>query len=177
MMYLFFKRFIPVLFVGVIIYLILFVAYVGVFQVTSFVIDQKAHEIRAYSSNDADYVQNVKTWVWANVKYVDSYTVEIKPPEITYLVRRGDCSENSLLIVRMLNDAGITARPIYGSTGPEMHESVEYVINETTYRIDEEEFPQFVKHGNGIQSVEYVYDVYWFIPWRGDTDIIKKYEY
>jgi hypothetical protein len=170
MIYTFIKRAIPVLFVGIIIYLLLFVAYIGVFQVSSFMIDQKSHEIWAYSYNDTDYIQNVKTWVVTNVKYINSYTIEIKPPEITYLIKQGDCSENSLLMARMLNDVGIAAYPIYGSTGLEMHESVEYILNGTISRIDEQELPYFVKRGNGIQAIEYIYDPFWFLNWNSSNN-------
>lgn len=168
MMYLFIKRFIPVLFIGIIIYLILFVSYVGVFQVTSFMIDQKAHEIREKSTDDVTFANNVRTWVWERVKPSDSQTNShmIQPPEISYLTGQGDCSERSLLMTRMLNYEGIKAHSIRGAVGPIGHQTVEYTVNGTTRIIDIEQFPTFTKSGDGIQSIEYVYDVYWFIPWR-----------
>jgi transglutaminase-like putative cysteine protease len=126
-------------------------------------IKQKALEIKESSSNDFSFANNIKVWVYKNIKYVDSESMEIKPPEITFLTKEGDCSEDSLLMAKMLNEGGIEAHPIYGSNGVDMHESVEYTVNGVTHRIDEKEIPNFIKHGDGIQSTEYIYNMYWFM--------------
>jgi len=166
MLYTFFKKMIPVIVIAIVIYLLIFLSYVGAIFASSQIIEQKTIEIKEYSPTNRDFVDNVKSWVYTNIKYEDSHTLEIMPPEITILTKRGDCSEYSLLITRMLNDGGIEAHPTYGSNGADMHESVEYTINNLTRRIDEVEVPNFVKHGNGIQSIEHVYDVYWFLDWK-----------
>jgi hypothetical protein len=163
MMYTFFKKMVPVIIVAIIIYFLIFVIYVGGMTTSSYLIKQKAFEIKENSSNDSSFANNIKLWVYKNIKYVDSDSMEIKPPEITFLTKEGDCSEYSLLVAKMLNEGGIEAHPIYGSNGVDMHESVEYTINGITHRIDEKETPNFIKHGDGIQSGEYIYNVYWFI--------------
>jgi hypothetical protein len=172
MIYLFFKKFLPVLALGIVIYLILFVIYVGVFQVTSFMIDRQAHELREISIDDIDFADNIRVWVWNHVTpdgkaYQGGYMIQ--PPEIAYLTGSGDCSERSLLMTRMLTDVGVQAHSIRGSVGEMGHQSVEYTVNGTTRIIDQDQFPTFRKDGDGIQSIEYVYDVYWFIPWRNAT--------
>jgi hypothetical protein len=180
MIYTFLKKIIPVFIVSMVIYSLIFVIYVGGMTTSSYLIKQKALEIKERSLNDHDFANNIKIWVYNNIKYIDSGTMEIKPPEITFLTKQGDCSEDSLLMAKMLNEGGIEAHPIYGSTGIERHESVEYTINGTTQRVDETEFPNFVKHGDGIQSIEYIYDVYWFMDWKtimGMNNPNKQWKY
>jgi hypothetical protein len=162
-MYTFLKKMIPIIIVAAIIYFLIFAIYVGSMTTSSYLIKQKALEIKDSSPNEFSFANNVKSWVYKNIEYVDSDSMEIKPPEITFLMKQGDCSEDSLLMAKMLNDGGIEAHPIYGSNGVDMHESVEYTINGVTHRIDEKEVPNFIKHGDGIQPAEYIYDMYWFV--------------
>lgn len=163
MVYTFLKKMIPVCLVAVIIYFLIFAIYAGSIMASSYFIKQKALEIKENSLNDFSFANNIKLWVYKNIKYVDSDSMEIKPPEITFLMKQGDCSEDSLLMAKMLNEGGVEAHSIYGSNGVDMHESVEYTINGVAYRIDETEVPNFIKHGDGIQSAEYIYNMYWFI--------------
>lgn len=163
-MYRFIKKFLPVLFICIGIYVLIFAIYTSSFFITSYMIKQQSLDIKEHSVGDMNYTKNVKLWVYKNVKYVSKPGSEISPPEITYMVREGDCTEYSLLMTRMLNDGGIDAHPIYGSSGTgSMHESVEYTIDGITRRIDSTELPTFKKHGDGLQSTEYVYDVFWFL--------------
>jgi hypothetical protein len=168
MLYTFLKKIIPIFIIFVTLYTLVFLVYIGGMRTTSYLIEQKALEIKERSINDYDFTNNVKVWVYKRVQTSPIYkgTPEIRPPEMAYLTGGGDCSERALLITRMLNDGGIEAHPIYGAVGPEEHESVEYLINRTTHRIDEKEFPNFVKHGDGIHPIEYIYDVYWFLDWK-----------
>jgi hypothetical protein len=169
MIYPFIKRALPILIIGLIIYIVLFVGYVGIFQATSMMIDRQAHEIKVQSTDDVDFANNVRVWVWGHVTPKPPYhedTNAIQPPEISYLVGAGDCSERSLLMTKMLTDEGMDAHTIWGAVGTERHQSVEYTVNGTTRIIDQEQFPEFRKEGDGVQSIEYVYDAYWFIPWR-----------
>lgn len=143
---------------------------------TSYMIKEQALILKERSSTDTGYVNNVKIWVYKKVQTPSLYkgTSEINPPEIAYLTGTGDCSERGLLIARMLNEGGIEAHPIYGTVGSEGHESVEYTINGIVQRVDEHEFPNFIKHGDGISKSEYVYDVYWFIDWSTVFGINKN---
>jgi hypothetical protein len=132
-------------------------------------IERQAHEIRVQSIDDVDFAENVRIWVWDHVYAKPPYhegTNVIQPPEISYLVGAGDCSERSLLMEKMLTSEGINAHTIWGTVGTDQHQSVEYTINGTTRVIDQEQFPEFRKGGNGIMPTEYVYDVFWFLPWR-----------
>jgi hypothetical protein len=163
------KRILPVFALGLIIYTILFVAYIGMFQATDMMIGKQAHELREQSKDDVDFANNVRIWVWKRVtpsspSFQNNPTIQ--PPELAYLTGNGDCSERSLLMTKMLTDEGIPSHTIYGTVGAYGHQSVEYTVNGTTRIIDQEQFPAFRKDGDGVQSIETVYDVYWFIPWR-----------
>ena len=173
----FIKRIVPVFAVGLIIYTIIFVAYVGVFQATSVIIANQAHELREQSKDDVDFANNVRIWVWKHVTPAGNAFqggLYIQPPEIAYLTGSGDCSERSLLMTKMLTDEGIHAHSIRGTVGAMGHQSVEYTVNGTTYIIDKEQFPDFRKDLDGVGSNEYVYDVYWFIPWRDMVNNIPQ---
>lgn len=173
MIYPFIKRFLPILAVAIIIYIIIFVAYMGVFQISGLMIDRQAHELHQQSADDVDFANNVRVWVWNHVTPSGkAYQggLLIQPPEIAYLTRSGDCSERSLLMTKMLKDEGIQAHSIRGTVGAVGHQSVEYTVNGTTRIIDQDQFPDFRKNLDGVGSNEYVYDVYWFIPWRSNDD-------
>lgn len=163
MLYIFLKRFLPILIIGIGIYILIFLTYTTGLLITSFIIEQKSHDIRSNSLNDMEYVENTKQWVYKNIKYSTTNTMLIQSPEITFLTKQGDCSEYSLLIVRMLTDEGIDAYPIYGSDGIYMHESVEYILNGDAYQIDKKEHPNFKKYSNGIPQTEFVVNPYWFL--------------
>jgi hypothetical protein len=169
MIYPFVKKFLPILGIAIIIYVIIFIAYVGMFQISSLMIERQAHELRLQSTNDVDFANNVRIWVWNRVSTKGNYQngYMINPPELSYLSGVGDCSERSLLMVKMLQSEGIESHTIYGVVNDgEYHQSVEYTVNGTIRIIDQEQFPSFIKRGNGIQAIEYEYDVFWFIPWR-----------
>jgi hypothetical protein len=175
MIYPFIKKFLPILAVAIIIYIIIFIAYIGVFQISALMIDRQAYELHQQSTDDVDFANNVRIWVWNHVTPSGkAYQggLLIQPPEIAYLTGSGDCSERSLLMTKMLNDEGIQAHSIRGTVGAVGHQSVEYTVNGTTRIIDQEQFPDFRKDLDGVGSNEYVYDVYWFIPWRSYNDNI-----
>lgn len=169
MIYTFIKKMVPILLVAVTIYSLVFLIYIGGMSATSYMIKQKALEIKGHSSDDIDFANNVKLWVYhhINIPPANKGMSAIQPPEIAYLTNQGDCSERSLLMTRMLQEGGIEAHPIYGTVGAVGHMSVEYITNGTVNMIEENEIPDFVKHGDGISTfTEYVYDLYWFLDWK-----------
>jgi len=173
MLYNFFRRFLPVLLLGIVIYTVLFLAYIGFFQISSAMIAREAHGIRERSADDIDYANNVKLWVYQRIHIPPKFKgiTEIQPPELSYFTQQGDCSERSLLMTRMLKDEGVEARPVYGYVGATGHMSVEYVYNGTVNNVEKDVFPDFVKEGDGVKSdSEYVYDVYWFLPWKESSE-------
>lgn len=156
MIYLFVKRFLPILAISIIICMSFFAIYFSITPIISFIIGQKSHEIREYSFNDTDYANNVKLWAYHKILPTGNESATISSAEIAYLTGHGDCSERSLLITKMLNDEGIAAKPIYGVVGRIEHESVEYTTGGITRRIDEKEFPTFVKSGDGFRYYEHI---------------------
>lgn len=123
----------------------------------SWELKQVALELRENSANDTDFAENVKLVARSRLIPVAGYEINptMLPAEIAYLVGQGDCSELSLIELRMLKEGGVDARPIYGSVygygSKALHMSVEYINkdNGTIQRIDQDEFPGFAKYTEG----------------------------
>jgi hypothetical protein len=128
----------------------------------SWELQQVSLELREQTPNDTAFADSVRLVARSRLQPVLGYEYNptILPPELAYLIGQGDCSEQSMIELRMLNEGGIDAHPVYGTVygygSKSLHMTVEYTNedNNTAQRIDAKDFPTFWKYTEGK---EYIY--------------------
>jgi hypothetical protein len=112
-----------------------------------------AYNISINEPDDMKFIQKIRGVVNWNIKYGNSSkSWDVLEPNLTWKIRRGDCSEKSLLLAAMLQPR-INATVVWG-TMPSggLHDTVEITYNNHTWIKD----AGFVKLGDGLHPKEKV---------------------
>lgn len=119
-----------------------------------------AKDIRSKCPSDEIFFQEVLTYVQMKIKYVDRQgTWEVWSPELTWKLKKGDCSERSLLIAEMIKSQGFKAEYVWGTLDGTLHARAQVLYKGKKIQLDSSDARQkrdFNRMGIGLHPQEHI---------------------